>query len=84
MPQRELVVRADWDEEAGVWVASSDHVPGLVTEAETLEELVDHCAALIPHLLELNAPERLTPDIRFRIEARRTVHGRVLAGRAFA
>jgi hypothetical protein len=28
-------VRAEWDAEAAVWVAASDDVPGLVTEAET-------------------------------------------------
>ena len=36
-----LTVRAEWDSEAGVWVAESDDVPGLVTEADTLERLVE-------------------------------------------
>ena len=33
-------VHAQWDDEANVWVASSDDVPGLVTEAATTEELI--------------------------------------------
>ena len=28
-------VRAEWDEEASVWVATSDNVPGLATEETT-------------------------------------------------
>jgi predicted RNase H-like HicB family nuclease len=32
-------VRAEWDTDAAVWVATSDDVPGLVTEAVTLEAL---------------------------------------------
>jgi len=35
-----IQVKALWDEESGVWVATSDDVPGLVTEAETSEELI--------------------------------------------
>ena len=33
-------VHAVWDEEAQVWVASSEDVPGLATESETAEALV--------------------------------------------
>ena len=35
-----LDVRALWDEEARVWVATSDDVPGLATEADTVDALV--------------------------------------------
>lgn len=38
MPRIQFV-RAEWDEEARVWVATSDDVPGLVTEADTVEDL---------------------------------------------
>ena len=57
-----LTVRAEWDPAAGVWVAESDDVPGLVTEAETLERLVERLRVLVPELLELNgALERTAP-----------------------
>jgi predicted RNase H-like HicB family nuclease len=46
-----LFVRAEWDEEAAVWVATSDDVPGLATESATLEALVDKLKDLIPELL---------------------------------
>jgi predicted RNase H-like HicB family nuclease len=52
--ERILVVRAEWDDEAKVWVATSDDVPGLVTEADTVEELEAKLKIMIPELLDLN------------------------------
>jgi predicted RNase H-like HicB family nuclease len=49
-----LEVHAIWDEEAKVWVATSDDVPGLATEADTSEFLVEKLKILIPELLEAN------------------------------
>ncbi len=47
-------VRAQWDGEAGVWVAESDDVPGLVAEADSPSVLIQKLRTLIPELLELN------------------------------
>jgi Domain of unknown function (DUF1902) len=49
-----LRVLAEWDAEAEVWVATSDDVPGLVTEAGTVEELMERLRVLVPELLDLN------------------------------
>ena len=49
-----IVVQAIWDDEAEVWVATSDDVPGLVTEADTAEELENKLCVLVPELLEEN------------------------------
>jgi hypothetical protein len=38
-----------------VWVATSDEVPGLVTEDASLDNLVKRISAVIPELLEDNA-----------------------------
>ena len=51
---RPLYVRAEWDEEAGVWVATSDDVPGLATEASSMETLILKLKTMVPELLELN------------------------------
>ncbi len=51
---KSLFVRAEWDDEAQVWVATSDDVPGLATEAETAEELVKKLKIMIPELMEAN------------------------------
>jgi len=47
-------VRAEWDADALVWVATSDDVPGLVTEADTLEALDSKLQLMVPELLEAN------------------------------
>lgn len=51
---KQIRVTAIWDSDAGVWVAGSEDVPGLVTEADTSEQLVQKLKVLIPELLELN------------------------------
>ena len=45
-----LTVRALWDDEAKVWVATSDDVPGLATEADTVEQLVAKLQVMVPEL----------------------------------
>ncbi|MEO5367026.1 MAG: DUF1902 domain-containing protein [Magnetococcus sp. WYHC-3] len=49
-----LHIQAEWDAEAGVYVATSDDVPGLVTEAATIPELETKLKTMIPELMELN------------------------------
>ncbi len=39
MNRKPFFIRAEWDPEASVWVATSDDVPGLATEEQTLERL---------------------------------------------
>jgi predicted RNase H-like HicB family nuclease len=59
-------VTAFWDEEAKVWVASSDDVPGLATEAETVECLLDKLRSMIPELLEING-QPMASEIPFQL-----------------
>jgi predicted RNase H-like HicB family nuclease len=47
-------VTGEWDDEAQVWVASSEDVPGLATGAETLEGLIEKLKIVIPELLVEN------------------------------
>jgi predicted RNase H-like HicB family nuclease len=68
-------IQADWDPEAGVWVATSEDVPGLATEAETIEALTEKLRIMIPELLEAN---QMLPDnlaISFELTSHR--HERV-------
>jgi predicted RNase H-like HicB family nuclease len=50
----EIAVNAVWDADANVWVATSDDVPGLATEADTIEHLLERLRVMIPELLALN------------------------------
>jgi predicted RNase H-like HicB family nuclease len=54
MSELSLKVHAFWDEEAQVWTASSEDVPGLATEASSLEDLEQKLMIMVPELLELN------------------------------
>ncbi len=54
MYHKPLLVRVEWDEEAKVWVATSDDVPGLATEEFTIENLIQKLKILIPELLKAN------------------------------
>ena len=65
-----LFVRAEWDEEALVWVATSDAVPGLATAAETSELLIVKPKRMIPDLMVANGMGR-GQDVRFELQARR-------------
>ena len=67
---RTLKVQALWDGEAGVWVAESDDVPGLATEAATLEELLAKLAVMVPELLEENGVALELP-VELRLDATR-------------
>ncbi|HTM76807.1 MAG TPA: DUF1902 domain-containing protein [Devosia sp.] len=48
------LVTAQWDEMAEVWVATSQDISGLVTEAATLDDLLKRVVAVAPDLLIAN------------------------------
>ena len=78
MAESVITVRAFYDEEARVWVAESDDVPGLVTEADTPEALIAKLRVLIPELLAENDVGGYKSEIPFsimleRLSARRHV-----------
>jgi hypothetical protein len=68
--QKIYFIRAEWDDSAHVWVATSDDVPGLATEANTMEALSLKLEQIVPELLEANGclPGR---DVAFEILARK-------------
>ncbi len=70
MNTKPLFIRAEWDNEALVWVATSDDVPGLATESDTLENLVHKLKIVIPELLEANG-SGVTQDVPFELLTRR-------------
>jgi predicted RNase H-like HicB family nuclease len=51
---KHILVRADWDAESNMWVAESEDLPGLVTEAESIEALRHKLRIIVPELLELD------------------------------
>jgi predicted RNase H-like HicB family nuclease len=70
----EYTVLTTWDQEASVWVASSNDVPGLVLESGSLDALIERVKAAIPELLAING---LVPDdipVFFKSERHDLVH----------
>jgi len=70
MRDKPLFVRAEWDEEARVWVATSDDVPGLATEADTMEGLIEKLKGIIPELLMANNTA-FEDEVSFEVITRR-------------
>ena len=70
MSIKPLFVRAEWDEKALVWVATSDDAPGLATEEDTLEALIEKLKIMIPELLDANGSEQ-GYEVPFEILTRR-------------
>jgi predicted RNase H-like HicB family nuclease len=66
-------VDAAWDSGAEVWVATSEDVPGLATEAPTVEALSERLRTMIPELLEANGllPSGQLEAIVFELTSRR-------------
>jgi hypothetical protein len=65
-----IEVRALWDEEAGVWSAEGENLPGLVTEADSYQLLMQKLQVMVPELLSYSPDlkEQLGPEIHLILE----------------
>ena len=50
----EYLVIFNWDEDAGVWTATSEDIPGLVLEGGSVDALIERVRYAAPELLEMN------------------------------
>lgn len=60
---RPIVIHADWDPDAAVWVATTQDLRGLVTEADSIEALRAKLPGMILDLLEANGISDLPASI---------------------
>jgi predicted RNase H-like HicB family nuclease len=60
---RPIVIHADWDPDAAVWVATTQDLRGLVTEADSIEALRANLPGMILDLLEENGISDLPASI---------------------
>lgn len=65
---REISIQARWDDEARVWIATSDDVPGLVIEAETWPAMIDEVRVTLPELVEVSGGSREPLSLTFKAE----------------
>lgn len=71
----EYVVSMLWDEEASVWVATSDDIPGLVLESGSFDALVERVRFAAPELLNLNGKDPRQYSLYLKSERREQVIG---------
>lgn len=50
----EYTVIFSWDDEASVWIATSEDIPGLVLESGSFDALVERVRFAAPELIKLN------------------------------
>jgi len=67
---RSIAIDARWDDEARVWIATSNDVPGLVIEADTWPMMIDEVKLVMPELLELSGSPLDNLVLTFRAEQR--------------
>lgn len=63
----EYNVKFTWDDEAAVWVATSDDIKGLVLESGSADALIERVRIAVPELLELNR-QPSAGKLNFRFE----------------
>ena len=64
----EYLVQFLWDEEASVWVATSEDIPGLILESGSFDALVERVRFAAPEILSLNGVNQETLSICMRSE----------------
>ncbi len=62
----EYTVNLIWDDEAQVWVATSEDIPGLVLESGSFDALLERIRFAVPELLELNKAPHRTLNLTFK------------------
>lgn len=64
----EYIITFTWDEEASVWIATSNDIPGLVLESGSFDALLERTRFAVPELLSLNASDPQSFSLTFKSE----------------
>ena len=70
---KEYDVLLAWDEEAQVWYCTSEGIPGLVLESDSLDDLVERARHAAGELLELMGNDPAAASLSFKAERRAAV-----------
>jgi hypothetical protein len=68
--QKVFFIRTEWDGDADIWSATSDDVPGLATEADSIDNLFNKLSSMIPELLAANKVD-CPSEILYEVVARK-------------
>jgi hypothetical protein len=72
---RSIMINARWDAEAGVWIATSNDVAGLVVEAGTWPAMIEEVRLILPELLEFAGERSDNLSLTFKAEEHLEVAG---------
>ena len=64
----EYAVFLNWDEEAQRWYCTSEDIPGLILESDSLDALVERSRHAAPELLELMRHDVANASLLFKAE----------------
>jgi predicted RNase H-like HicB family nuclease len=64
----EYTIMLTWDDEASVWIAESNYIPGLILESESFDELIERVKKAVPDLLEIEGKEHPQTKLHFKAE----------------
>lgn len=65
-----VTIDAAWDEEAKVWIATSDDIPGLVVETDSWGAMVAEVPVVIDELLDVRGDQARPRRLTFKAEQR--------------
>ena len=68
--QKVFFIRAEWDNDAGIWSATSVDILGLATEADSIDNLFNKLSSMIPEFMLLNKLSDQS-EIRYEVIARK-------------
>ena len=64
----EYTIVLSWDDEASVWIAESQDLPGLILESGSFDALVERVKIAVPDLLELDGNNHAQVKLHFKAE----------------
>lgn len=64
----EYSIKLTWDNDAGVWIATSEDIPGLVLESGSFDALLERIRFAAPELISLNNTEQSNLNLTFLSE----------------
>jgi len=64
----EYVINFTWDNEAEVWIATSNDIPGLVLESGSFDALLERTRFAVPELIRLNSSKNQSFSLTFKSE----------------
>ncbi|MDR1786247.1 MAG: DUF1902 domain-containing protein [Spirochaetaceae bacterium] len=69
----EYIISLTWDDEARVWIAESQELPGLILESTSLDTLMEKVKIAVPELLEAGGSVHDAINMRFVMERQAVV-----------